>query len=88
MLNLICGPSGSGKTAKLTDLIKQDVQNGIRCFLLVPEQQAYISERDLLQALPQNAGLYFEVVHFSGLAENVFRQFGGVTRVSLSAGMK
>ena len=88
MLKMICGPSGSGKTAKLTELIKNDIQNKRKCFLLVPEQQAYISERDLLQVLPQNAGLYFEVVHFSGLAEDVFRQFGGVTRVSLSIGMK
>lgn len=88
MLKLICGPSGSGKTAKLTQMIREDILNQKRCFLLVPEQQAYISERDLARELPQNAGLYFEVVHFSGLAEDVFRRFGGVMRVSLSSGMK
>ena len=88
MLKLICGPSGSGKTAKLTQLIREDIQNQRRCFLLVPEQQAYISERDLARELPKNAGLYFEVVHFSGLAEDVFSRFGGVTRVSLSSWMK
>lgn len=88
MLKLICGPSGSGKTEKLTEMIKNDIQNGVRCFLIVPEQQAYISERDLLQKLPQNAGLLFEIVHFSGLAEDVFKQYGGVTRVSLNRGIK
>jgi ATP-dependent helicase/nuclease subunit B len=69
-------------------MIENDIHNQKHCFLLVPEQQAYISERDLSRVLPQNAGLYFEVVHFSGLAEDVFRRFGGVTRASLSGGMK
>ena len=32
---------------------------------MIPEQQAYISERDLSVRLPQNAGLYFEIVNFS-----------------------
>ena len=65
MLKLICGPSGSGKTELLTDLIRTDILNRTRCFLLVPEQQAYISERDLPGQLPQNAGLYFKIVNFS-----------------------
>lgn len=88
MLKLVCGASGAGKTALLTDLIAQDIQNGIRCFLLVPEQQAYISERDLPAMLPQNAGLFFEVVHFSGLAEAVFREYGGVTQGTLDNGTR
>ncbi len=85
MLNLICGASGSGKTAHLIDEIRSDIENGIRCFLLVPEQQAYISERDLPALLPKNAGLYFEVVHFSGLADDVFREYGGITTESVSS---
>ncbi|MBQ9132102.1 MAG: PD-(D/E)XK nuclease family protein [Clostridia bacterium] len=88
MLKLICGPSGSGKTALLTDCIRQDIQEKKRCFLLIPEQQAYISERDLPAVLPSNAGLYFEIVNFSGLAEDVFREYGGVTQRSLSAGIR
>ena len=88
MLKLICGPSGSGKTDLLLKQISSDIQNGIRCFLLVPEQQAYISERDIPQKLPPNAGLYFEIVHFSGLAEDVFRKYGGVTNASISHGIR
>ena len=72
MLKLICGRSGFGKTDILTSMIKNDVENGIRCFLLVPEQQAYISERDLPQKLPPNAGLYFEIVHFLGWQKRYF----------------
>ncbi len=87
MLKLICGPSGSGKTDALIECIRQDIAKETRCFLLVPEQQAYISERDLPSRLPQNAGLYFEVVNFSGLADDVFRVFGGVARASASTGL-
>ncbi|MBQ7335849.1 MAG: exodeoxyribonuclease V subunit gamma [Clostridia bacterium] len=88
MLKLICGPSGSGKTESLIAGIRSDIQNKIPCFLLVPEQQAYISERDLPAVLPCDAGLYFEVVHFSGLAEDVFRKFGGLTQTSATDGIR
>lgn len=88
MLNLICGPSGSGKTAHLLGKISEDIQARKKCFLLVPEQQAYISERDFPAQLPQNAGLYFQIVHFSGLAEDVFRQYGGVTQSNASSGFR
>lgn len=84
MLRLICGPSGAGKTEYLTKCIEADIANGVRSFLLIPEQQAYISERDLAARLPKNAGLYFEVVSFSGLAEKLFCQYGGVTAESVS----
>lgn len=88
MLKLICGPSGSGKTDLLLQRISADIQNGIRCFLLVPEQQAYISERDFSASFPKIAGLYFEIVHFSGLADDVFREYGGVTKSSASNGLR
>ena len=88
MLKLICGPSGCGKTSLLIDAIRKDILDGKRCFLLVPEQQAYISERDLPAVLPQNAGLFFEVVNFSGLAEDVFREYGGVTQGAVDNGIR
>ena len=84
MLKLICGPSGAGKTEYLTQCIKEDIRAGVRSFLLIPEQQAYISERDLAEKLPKNAGLFFEIVNFSRLAEDVFREYGGVTAESVS----
>lgn len=88
MLNLICGPSGSGKTAALTQAIRRDIEQNTRCYLLVPEQQAYISERDLPKKLPQNAGLFFEIVNFSGLCDDVFHEFGGVTQLSADHGTR
>ena len=85
MLKLICAPSGAGKTEYLTQSIEADIRAGVRSFLLIPEQQAYISERGLATRLPKNAGLYFEIVSFSGLAEELFRQYGGITTESVSA---
>ena len=84
MLKLICAPSGSGKTEYLSKCIESDIRAGVHSFLLIPEQQAYISERDLAQKLPKNAGLFFEIVSFSGLAEKVFCRYGGVTAESVS----
>ena len=84
MLKLICGPSGVGKTERLTQYIEADIHAGVRSFLLIPEQQAYISERSLAERLPKNAGVCFEVVSFSGLAEKVFCKYGGVTAESVS----
>lgn len=84
MLKLICGPSGAGKTEQLIRCIEEDIRLGVRSFLLIPEQQAYISERSLAERLPKNAGLSFEVLSFSGLAEKVFCQFGGLTAESVS----
>ncbi len=78
MLHLICAPSGFGKTEEIISRIKRDVESGTRCFLIVPEQQAYISERDLLLRLPPNAGLYLKIANFSGLAEDVLRTYGGI----------
>lgn len=88
MLHLICGPSSAGKTTRLKALIKQDIEHQKRCFFLAPEQQAYISELDLPTSLPQNAGLFFEVVSFSRLAEGVFRKHGGVTSESINTGIR
>ena len=88
MLNLICGSSGTGKTELLLRHISEDIQDGRTCFLLVPEQQAYISERDLPAVFPPNAGLYFQIVHFSGMAEEVFRRYGGVTQSNISGGFR
>ncbi len=88
MLKLLCGPSGSGKTTAVLDAIRTDIEQKKHCFLLVPEQQAYISERDLADRLPGNAGLYLEIVNFSTLATAVFRKYGGLTASSANGALR
>ena len=88
MLKLIYGTSGTGKSERIFELILQDIALGRKCYLLVPEQQAYISERDLSRRLPSNAGLYFEIVNFSKLADDVFRKHGGAAQISSGNGSR
>ena len=52
MLELICGPSGSGKSYVLRERIRRDMEAGQRAFLIVPEQQVYFYEQELLPVLP------------------------------------
>ena len=88
MLDLIYGTSGSGKTKLVLDAICRDIQNRKKCYLLIPEQQAYISERDLAVRLPQNAGLYFEIVNFSKLTDHIFRKYGGAAQINGGNGIR
>ena len=67
MLTLVFGAPGTGKTTYLFKRILEDLAEGIPSFLIVPEQQAYISELTLPPLLPENAGLYLDIVSFSNM---------------------
>ena len=77
MLNLICGLDACARTDALTTAIRAEIEAGRRCILIVPEQQAYLSEKQLADALPPSAGRYFDIYSFSRLADTVFRRRGG-----------
>lgn len=79
MLHLILGGAGSGKSTRLTEYIAADVVAGKRAWLIIPEQQANLSERTMLPKLPSNAGLTFTIAGFTRLAREVARQYGGET---------
>ena len=83
MLNLICGTDAGARNEALTQVIRADAESGRRCFLLVPEQQAYISEKQFADALPPDAGRSFEILSFSRLADRVFRKRGGPEPASI-----
>ena len=61
MLTYLFGRSGSGKTAYQIDRIREAVEQNKKTYLLVPEQQAFISE-SMLAFLPPSAALSFEVI--------------------------
>ncbi len=88
MLHLIYGLSGTGKTAHLIERIKEDVKNGKKAFLIVPEQQTVEIERIMASVLPPSAQLSFEVVNFTRLANKLFRIYGGLSYHYITAGMK
>ncbi|MBO5305985.1 MAG: exodeoxyribonuclease V subunit gamma, partial [Clostridia bacterium] len=88
MLHLIYGLSGTGKTAHLIERIKEDVKNGTKAFLIVPEQQTVEIERIMASILPPSAQLDFEVVNFTRLANKLFRIYGGLSYHYITKAMK
>lgn len=78
MVTLLLGPHGHGKSSYIIEKIKEDYQNKVRSYLIVPEQQTLISERDLTCALPPQAQLYTEATNLTRLADSVFRKTGGL----------
>lgn len=87
MLKFLFGRPGSGKTNSIIEDIKRTVDSNKRCYLLVPEQQAYISEC-MLADLPPSSALCFEVVTFSRLCTIVFGKYGGLTDAHISSGAR
>jgi ATP-dependent helicase/nuclease subunit B len=79
MLHLIFGGAGTGKSTQISRAIAQDVEHGRRAFLIIPEQQANLTERSVLPYLPKSAGLTFTIAGFSRLYERVAAKHGGIT---------
>ena len=100
MVTLLLGPQGHGKSTYIVNKIKEDYQailnnvssNGgkhnhnIRSYLIVPEQQTLISERQLATELDPTAQLYIEATNFTRLADSVFRKTGGLKYNYLTKG--
>ena len=79
MLHFIFGGAGTGKSMMISDLIARDVAARRRAYLIIPEQQANLSERTMLPRLPESAGLTFTIAGFTRLYDRVASQHGGMT---------
>lgn len=79
MIRFIYGDHGKEKTNRILDMIKNDTQNGVRTFLIVPDQEALQAERLTLSALPSSSQLNLEVLGFSRLYNRVCREYGDIT---------
>ena len=80
MLKLVIGGPGSGKTEKIVSLIKDDLTDGKRVLLIVPEQDALSSERRITEAMPASKNLLnLEISNFRRLPNIVFRALGGIS---------
>lgn len=85
MLNLICSTDAQARAAALTQTVLTETKNGGHCCLLVPEQQAYISEKQFADALPPSVWRTFEILSFSRLADRIFRLRGGPQESSVKS---
>ena len=78
MINFIYGRSPYRKTKKISEMIANDHKNGIRSYLIVPEQFAVHTEREMLAALPSSAQHNLEILNISPLYNRVCRDYGGL----------
>lgn len=87
MLKFLIGRSGSGKTNRIFEEIRKNVDAKKKTFLLVPEQQIYLSE-SALASLPASSALYVEIVSFSRLCSLVSSKYGGMSVRNVGAGVR
>ncbi len=87
MLTFLLGRSGVGKTEYILNEIEKHVAEGERTYLLVPEQQVYISEC-MLADLPSRSALCFEVISFSRLCEITASRLGGISEHMIGSGIR
>ena len=89
MLKFITGRSGFGKTEWIYGEIERRIrETDEQVMLLVPEQFSFETERTLLGRLGPKQAMRVDAYSFSRLAENVFRQVGGLSGERLSEGGK
>ena len=89
MIRFLFGRPGTGKTTRVVTEIQALAREGERpIFLIVPEQQAYSAERDVLAALPTSAGQNLSILSFSRLCDVVADLYGGRAQYTVTRAMK
>lgn len=78
MLRIIEGGFYSKAYEDVKYEISELTERGKKVFMIVPEQQAVIAEKEMTDILPESASLTFEVTNFTRLANTVQRQLGGL----------
>ncbi|MCL2518320.1 MAG: exodeoxyribonuclease V subunit gamma, partial [Oscillospiraceae bacterium] len=79
MLQFITGESGSGKSIYIINKIAEDLRDGKRVILLVPEQHAVEAERKIEEIAVDVPTINLEVLNFKRLCNRVFREYGGLS---------
>ncbi|MEM1483915.1 PD-(D/E)XK nuclease family protein [Oscillospiraceae bacterium PP1C4] len=83
MLHLILGTAGTGKTTLLHERIQSCVEGGGKAILIVPEQYSFESEKLLYRRLGAQNALSVEVLSFTRLCDQIFRELGGIAGVHM-----
>ncbi|MBQ2757668.1 MAG: hypothetical protein IJF31_04205, partial [Clostridia bacterium] len=79
MMRFLFGQDTTKKNERLLWLVREVLDEGHEAILLVPEQDTVTLERRMVEALPPQAQLSFEVSNFSRLANRIFRTVGGLS---------
>lgn len=85
-LRFIAGRAGKGKSYYIYNEIKRNIENHgkERLILLVPEQYTLQAERDFMEKTGLQGIMQLEILSFSRLAQRVFDEVGGLTRVIIN----
>ena len=84
MLQFIFGLPHSGKTSLILEKIKELSNNNKKSIILVPEQASFETEKKVLKTLGDNFMLNVQVLSFSRLYNEVYRNLGGLSAKVLS----
>ncbi len=84
MIRFLLGRPGSGKTYRIVEEVRRRVRDGESAYLLVPEQQVYSTERDVLSVLPLDEAKRVTICSFTRLCDLLSDRYGGRTHTSLS----
>ncbi len=79
MLRLVYGLPGSKKSDYLYSMIIDNLTDGGKSVLVVPEQKALSCERRIYEAASSHSLLGLEVINFDRLCELVFRKCGSLS---------
>lgn len=90
MTEFFLGGASSGKTTEIIKRIANDLLEGRKVILLVPEQSALIFEDRLCTYLQKNRipQINLEVLNFTRLCNRIFRTYGGISYISVTRGAK
>ncbi len=88
MFYRIFGGNGYGKTDYIFNKLSECVKNKKKAFLVVPEQVAVKTEKQVIEKLGGQSNLYVEVINFKRLSNRVFRELGGLCTTHLDDGAK
>lgn len=88
MFYRIFGGSGHGKTQYVFEKLAKCIEQKKKAFLVVPEQSAVLTEREVITKLGARSNLYVEVINFKRLCNRVFRELGGLTEIHLDDGAR
>ncbi len=88
MLKLVYGPAACGKSTYVYNRIIEDLKNGKKPILIVPEQNVLSAERSITDMSNDVSTIDLEVLSFRRLANQVFRVFGGLSFNDLNEGSR
>ncbi len=78
MLRIVEGGFASIAYSEIKEDIRKAAEANKRVYLIVPEQQSVMAEKEIMAELDPSSALYFEVTNFTRLANTVYRSLGGI----------